>query len=276
MKQFKDKIAIVTGGAAGIGRGLCEELAGAGAVVVIADIDEEVAHKTAQEICASGGRAVGKRLDVTRDEEIEKVVDETIAEHGRLDYMFNNAGIALMGEVRDMPLDLARRLVDVNMVGAINGSIIAYKKMVAQGSGHIVNVGSITGLFTWPSQVQYSATKHAVQGFSTGLRAEGAALGVKVSVICPMNIRSKMVEGSITVLGVEDKDWFGKIPVKWMDTNLAAKEMLRGVARNKGVIVVPSRMRALWWFFRINPGFFDRTVAKGTIDWFRKSKAGQK
>jgi len=276
MKQFKDKIAIVTGGAAGIGRGLCEELAGAGAVVVIADINEEDAQKTAQEISASGGRAVGKRLDVTREEEIQKVVNETIEEHGRLDYMVNNAGIALMGEILDMTLDQARRLVDVNMLGAINGSIIAYKKMVAQGSGHIVNVGSITGLFTWPSQVQYSATKHAVQGFSTGLRAEGAALGGKVSVICPMNIRSKMVEGSITVLGVEDRDWFGKIPVKWMDTNLAAKEMLRGVARNKGVIVVPSRMRALWWFFRMNPGFFDRTVAKGTIDWFRKSKAGRK
>lgn len=275
MKNFKDKTAIVTGGAAGIGRGLSEELASAGAVVVIADIDEEGAHKTAQEISASGGRAIGKRLDVTRDEDIERVVNETIEEQGRLDYMFNNAGIALMGEVRDMTLDQARRLVDVNMLGVINGSIIAYKKMVAQGAGHIVNVGSITGLFTWPSQAHYSATKHAVQGFSTGLRAEGAALGVKVSVICPMNVRSKMVEGNITVLGVEDKDWFSKIPVKWMDTNLAAKEMLRGVARNKGVIVVPSKMRILWWLFRINPGLFDRTVAKGTIDWFRKHKAGQ-
>ena len=183
MKQFKDKTAIVTGGAAGIGRGLCEELASAGAIVVVADIDEESAQKTAQEISVSGGRAVGKRLDVTRDEEIERVVNETIEEHGRLDYMFNNAGIALMGEVQDMTLDQARRLVEVNMLGVINGSIIAYKKMVAQGSGHIVNVGSITGLFTWPSQTHYSATKHAVQGFSTGLRAEGASLGVKVSVI---------------------------------------------------------------------------------------------
>ena len=274
MKQFKDKIAIVTGGAAGIGRGLCEELAGAGAVVVIADINEEDAQKTAQEISASGGRAVGKRLDVTRDEEIQKVVDETIEEHGRLDYMVNNAGIALMGEIQDMTLDQGRRLVDVNMLGAINGSIIAYKKMVAQGSGHIVNVGSITGLFTWPSQVQYSATKHAVQGFSTGLRAEGAALGVKVSVICPMNIKSKMVEGSITVVGIEDSDWFSNLPARWMDTNVAAKKMLKGVARNKGVIIVPSQARALWWLFRISPGLFDRTVATGMVNWFRKSRTG--
>ncbi len=274
MKQFKDKTAIVTGGAAGIGRGLCEELARAGAVVVIADIDEEGAQKAAQEISSSGGRAVGKRLDVTRDEEIVRVVDETIEEYGRLDYMFNNAGIALMGEVRDMTLKQARGLVEVNMLGAINGAIIAYKKMVAQGFGHIVNVGSITGIFTWPTQTQYSATKHAVQAFSTGLRAEGAALGVKVSVICPMNIKSKMMEGSITVVGIEDTNWFSNIPARWMDANEAAKKMLKGVARNKGVIIVPSKARALWWLFRISPGLFDRTVATGMVNWFRKSRTG--
>jgi NAD(P)-dependent dehydrogenase (short-subunit alcohol dehydrogenase family) len=272
MKQFKDKTAIVTGGAAGIGRGLCEELASAGAVVVIADINEEGAHKAAQEMSSSGGRVVGKRLDVTRDEEIERVVDETIEEYGRLDYMFNNAGIALMGEVRDMTLDQARRLVDVNIHGAINGTIIAYKRMVAQGFGHIVNVGSVTGIFTWPTQTQYSATKHAVQAFSTGLRAEGAALGVKVSVICPMNIKSNMAEGSITILGIEDSDWFSNLPARWMDANVAAKKMLRGVARNKGIIVVPSHARILWWLFRIHPGLFDRTVGTGMVNWFRKSR----
>jgi short-subunit dehydrogenase len=143
---------------------------------------------------------------------------------------------------------------------------------VAQGFGHIVNVGSVTGLFPWPAQTHYSATKHAVQAFSTGLRAEGAALGVKVSVICPMNIKSKMVEGSVTVVGIEDSDWFGNLQVKWMDTNLAARKMLRGVARNKGVIVVPPQARILWWLFRIHPGLYDRTVGKGMVDWFRKSR----
>ncbi len=272
MKIFKDKIAIVTGGASGIGRGLSEELAKAGAAVVIADIDKAGAEQAADQIRASGNRAVGKSLDVTSDEDIEKVIDETCKEYGRLDYMFNNAGIALMGEVQDISLKQARRVADVNFHGAINGSILAYKKMVSQGFGHIVNIGSVTGIFSSPMQTQYSATKHAVQGFSTGLRAEGAALGVKVSVICPMNIKSKMVDGSMTVVGIEDSNWFANIPVKWIDTNIAARQMLKGVARNKGIIVVPSQAKFLWWSYRLNPSLYDLTVGKGMVNFFRKAK----
>ena len=93
-----------------------------------------------------------------------------------------------------------------------------------------------------------------------------------MSVICPMNIKSKMVEGSVTVVGIEDSDWFSSLKVRWMDTNLAARKMLKGVSRNKGVIIVPSRARILWWLFRLHPGLFDRTVAAGMVDWFRKSR----
>ena len=272
MKIFRDKIAIVTGGASGIGRGLCEELAKAGAVVVITDIDKEGAEEAAVKIRASGGRAAGKSLDVTCDEEIEKVINETCEEYGRLDYMFNNAGIALMGEVRDISLKQARRVADVNFHGTINGATLAYKKMVAQGFGHVVNIGSVTGIFSSPTQTHYSATKHAVQGFSAGLRAEGAALGVKVSVICPMNIKSNMVEGSITVVGIEDDNYFRNLPVKWLDTNKAARQMLKGVARNKGIIIVPSQGKILWWLFRLNPGLFNLTIGQGMVNYFRKSR----
>ena len=268
MKCFKEKIAIVTGGAAGIGRGLCEVLVEEGATVIIADINKEGAEKTASEISAAGGKAVGKKLDVTKDEDIRKLIDETVAEYGRLDYMINNAGIALMGETRDMTLEQARRLADVNIHGALSGSIIAYKQMVKQGFGHIVNVGSITGLCPFPVQTYYSATKHAVQGFSTGLRSEGAGLGVKVSVICPMNIKSEMVEGSITIVGEKDNNWFKNLRVNWMDANKAGRKMLKGVARNKDVIIVPSKARMFWWFFRLSPvmfGHMGRFMVKGLL-----------
>ncbi len=274
MKGFRDKIAIVTGGASGIGRGICEELAKVGAVVVIADIDEEAAEKAAGQIMVSGGHAIWKFLDVTSDENLEQVIYETAEEYGRLDYMFSNAGIGLMGEVRDLSLQQARRVADVNYHGAVNGATIAYKKMVDQGFGHIVNIGSVTGIFSSPTQTHYSATKHAIQGFTAGLRAEGAALGVKVSVICPMNIKSKMVEGSMTVVGIEDSNWFSNLPVKWIDANVAARQMLKGVARNKGIIVVPSYARILWWLFRLNPNVFNLTIGQGTVDFFRKSRKG--
>jgi len=150
--------------------------------------------------------------------------------------MFNNAGIALMGEVRDMSLEHYRTLVDVNIMGVIYGSKAAYSIMVKQGFGHIVNTGSVTGIFTFPIQTHYSATKHAVQGFSLGLREEGASLGVKVSVICPMNVKSD-IGNAIIVLNVEDENFFNNLPSKWMDANKAARQMLKGVARNKGIIV---------------------------------------
>ena len=273
MKQFKDKTAIVTGGAAGIGRGLCEELANAGALVVIADINAEKAEQTAGEIRKAGGRASGKQLDVTKAEEIQTLVQETAAEHGQIDYMINNAGVGLMGEVRDMPLEQYRRLVDVNLMGIFYGCRAAYEVMVQQGFGHIVNVGSITGLIPFPVQSVYSATKHAVQSFSLGLRAEAAALGIKVSVICPMNIKSDMVEGSMTVLGVEDKSWFSGLNVKWMDANEAARKMLKGVAKNKGVIIVPSKAGALWLVYRLFPGLLDVIGKEGT-KVFRKVRDG--
>ena len=95
-----------------------------------------------------------------------------------------------------------------------------------------------------------------------------------MSVICPMNIKSRMMEGSITVVGIEDSNWFSNIPARWMDANEAARKMLKGVARNKGVIIVPSKARALWWLFRISPSLFDRTVATGMVNWFRKSRTG--
>jgi len=271
VKQFEDKIAIVTGGAAGIGRALGEELASSGAVVIIADINAEKAEQTANEIKAAGGSALGKQLDVTKAEDIQQLIDETVTEHGRLDYMFNNAGIGLMGEVRDMEPDQYRSLVDVNLMGIFYGCRAAYSVMIKQGFGHIVNTGSIAGLIVFPIQSVYSATKFAVQSFTMGLRAEAAALGIKVSVICPMNIKSDMVDGSMTVVGVNDNKWFSSLPVKWMDANDAARKMLKGVAKNKGIIIVPSKAKIFWWLFRLFPGLFDFIGREGT-KVFRKTR----
>ena len=207
-------------------------------------------------------------VEITRAE-IEKLINDTVSEHGRLDYMFNNAGIALMGELKDMIPDQYKRIIDVNIMGIVNGSRIAYAQMLKQGSGHIVNVGSVAGLFYFPIQTQYSATKHFVQGFTMGLRAEAAGYGVKASVICPMNIKSDMVEGSITMVGSKDNEWFRNLPVKWMDANMAARKMLKGVARNKGIIIVPSGAKIIWRLFRMSPAAY-LFIAEKAVEKFRK------
>lgn len=268
MNNFTDKVSIVTGGGSGIGRALCEVLGVYGAQVLVTDINTERAEQVASAIHDAGGRARAAHLDVTRAGDIQKLVEQTEKEYGRLDYMFNNAGIALMGEVRDMSLEQCRRIMDVNLMGIIYGSKAAYSVMVRQGFGHIVNTGSVSGLFSFPIFTQYSASKFGVLGFSTSLRAEAADLGVKVSVICPQNIRSD-IENSITVLNVEDKDFFKKLPARWMDADKAAVEMLKGVARNRAIIVVPSRARLLWWLFRLSPALVG-SIGRQGVKAFRK------
>ena len=258
--QFKDKVAIVTGGASGIGRALCEELGQRGAVVIVADIKTKTAQQVASAIVATGGRARAAYLDVSQAQDVEKLIDETASEHGRLDYMFNNAGIAIAGEVRDMSLEHWRSIVDVNLWGVIYGTTIAYSLMVRQGFGHIVNIASLAGLTGYPTGTPYATTKYGVVGLSTSLRQEAAGLGVKVSVVCPGLIQTGIYE-EITVLNArhEDmldrlEDMLARIPFKLtMDATRAARAILRGVARNQAVITIPFYVRLLWWLYRLHP-----------------------
>src|SRR5579871_5160429 len=140
---FRNRIALVTGGASGIGRALCQELARRGASIVVADIQFEGAREVASGINAAGGRAEAVYLDVTGEEEVRNLVDQTVLRWGRLDYIFNNAGIGVGGEVRDLALDHWRRAIDVNLWGVIYGSVGAYRVMLGQTSGHIVNIASL-------------------------------------------------------------------------------------------------------------------------------------
>src|SRR5262245_5973087 len=187
---FSGKVAFVTGGASGIGCALCKELVRRGAKVVVADIDKKGAQQVASDLTDHHAEAV--ELDVANALPVEETIRNVAAKYGRLDYAFNNAAIAAIGEVRDMAAADWQRLVDVNLLGVIYGSMAAYRIMIEQGSGHIVNISSLTGLIPSPILTAYSTTKWGVMGFSTGLRAEAAGLGVKVSVVCPGLVRTNI------------------------------------------------------------------------------------
>src|SRR5574341_1086121 len=185
MDYYKDKVAIVTGGASGIGRALCEDLGRRGAQIVAADINMEGAEKAVTAIISAGGRAQAARLDVTKAEDVRRLVRETASKHGRLDFMFNNAGIVSIGDSRDMDLEHWQRILDVNLMGVLYGTTAAYTLMARQGFGHIVNIASSAGLIPVPLLTPYVTTKFGVVGLSHSLRLEGVRLGVKVSVVCP-------------------------------------------------------------------------------------------
>ena len=267
MKQFKDKVAIVTGGGSGIGQALCQELGQGGSIVVVAGITDDHVKRVASAITQNGGRARAMHVDVSNEEDVRRLIDETVSEHGRLDYLFNNAGIAIGGDARDLTLDQWRRVLEVNLYGELYGTVIAYPIMVRQGFGHIVNVASATGLLPQPINAPYCTSKYGIIGLSLSLRVEGADLGVKVSVVCPGRVQTNMYQAAtIANLPPERRSAYEQqmTAPKRMDVSKAARTILSGVSHNKAIIVFPANVRLAWRLYRLSPRLLDRFLLNGT------------
>ncbi len=258
LRTFEGAVAIVTGGASGIGRALAKALVRRGAQVVVADLQIDLAEETVAGIRSHGGKATAAELDVTDFPVMNRLVQDTLNVCGRLDYMFNNAGIGIGGEVRLYHIEDWYRVFDVNIRGVANGVQAAYPVMVNQGYGHIVNTASMAGLTPAPMSVGYGASKHAVVGLSSSLRIEAAAVGVRVSVLCPGVIRTPLLDdgGKYGTLlqsiprEVQRELWERLRP---MDPDKFAHKVLHAVSRNKAIIVVPSWWKVSWWINRLSP-----------------------
>jgi NAD(P)-dependent dehydrogenase (short-subunit alcohol dehydrogenase family) len=270
---FTDKAAIVTGGASGIGRALGAELFGQGAHVVLADVDGEAAARAAAEIgagvAAPAGSIVGAQVDVRESGTVRSLVDDVAARHGRLDLMFNNAGISMGGTTHEMGEAAWNRIIDINLRGVVNGVLAAYPRMVAQASGHIVNTASGAGLAAPAFLVAYATTKHAIVGLSTGLRPEAAHYGVRVSVLCPGAIDTPILDRGLpddlppeaqAFQFLTGREYLKKVGLRPMPVDRFARRALREVARNKAIIVVPGSAKALWYAHRLSPGLTERAA----------------
>lgn len=244
------QVAIVTGGASGIGAALCRALAARGLAVVVADINAAGAEAVAAAIRQRGGTAAARHVDVADASSVTQLVQHTVATHRRIDFMFSNAGIAVTADARDLRPEHWRRLIDVNLLGVIHGVQAAYPFMAQQGHGHIVNTASLAGLLPYPTNLPYATTKHAVVGLSLALRIEAADLGVRVSVVCPGFVQTGIGAASPT-LNVNDEPMQHELPFKFMDADDAAQRILAGVWRNQPVIVFPFYARVLWWAYRL-------------------------
>jgi len=245
LRTFGDAVALVTGGASGIGAALGRELVRRGAHVVLADRDADDARAEATRITAAGGRAEAHALDVRDAAAVATLVADVFRRHGRLDYLFNNAGIAVGGEACDLQPGDWRDAVEVNLMGPIHGIQAVWPRMIGQGFGHVVNTASMAAFLPTAMAAPYGTTKSAVLALSRALRLEGAPHGIRVSVLCPGVVRTPILDGGR----------HGRLPaeilvtlnerLRPMDVDLFARRALDDVARNRGVIIHPAWWRAL-------------------------------
>ncbi|KUI02258.1 SDR family oxidoreductase [Mycobacterium sp. IS-3022] len=261
--SFSGKQAIVTGAGSGIGAALCRALVAAGADVVCTDIDGDAAERTA---AALGPRARAARLDVTDAGAVQAAVDEVVNRAGRLDLLFNNAGIVWGGDTELLTLEQWNAIIDVNVRGVVHGVAAAYPLMVRQGHGHIVNTASMAGLTAAGQVTSYVMTKHAVVGLSLALRSEAAARGVGVLVVCPAAVETPILDKG-AIGGFVGRDYF--LPAqggKPYDADRLATDVLRAIEKNKPILVKPRIAHAQWLFARLAPRLMNRISMRFIAD----------
>jgi len=259
LRVYANSTSVITGGASGIGRALGEEIARRGGHVVLADLQIELAEEVAQEIRSKGGRAEAYELDVTDFSAVDNLLRKTVNKTGRLDFMFNNAGISIYGDASLHRIEDWNRIIDVNLFGVVNGVQVAYQIMLRQSFGHIVNTASLAGLVVGSGSPSYITTKHAVVGLSKALRAEAKLSGVRVSVLCPSFVRTPILEAGkygkilMNISPEKPRELLEKFKIQPMNANKYAVKALSAIAKNKAIIIIPFWWKIIWWIDRLSP-----------------------
>ncbi|BBX18859.1 short-chain dehydrogenase [Mycolicibacterium duvalii] len=250
---FRGKVSVVTGAASGIGQAIAEALLDHGAIVVLTDFDADRLAAVAEGLGMHDGRVHAAVVDVTDQHQVQVTVEHAAEEHGSLDFLFNNAGVGATMPIGAATLEHWRRIVDLNLWGVIYGVHAAVPIMARQGSGHIVNTASLAGLVPFPYQSLYCTTKYGVVGLSESLRYELAADGIRVSVVCPGNVISRIFGTPVIGQPFEAEPPEDSIPAEE-----AARLILAGVAAGDGIIAFPEKPRDLWRLYASDPDRAER------------------
>jgi NAD(P)-dependent dehydrogenase (short-subunit alcohol dehydrogenase family) len=247
-EAFKGKSVIVTGAASGIGREIARQCAAAGANVLATDVVESI-HDAAVQI---GPGAESMVVDVSDRDQVAGAINRVIEEHGSLDFIFNNAGVAIFGEFETVTLDHWDKIIDVNLRGVAYGTKLAYDQMVKQQSGHIISTASVAGLVPVPLQAHYVATKHAVVGMHKTLELESRDHNIKSTVFCPAFIDTGMFDNNTLRGSLEGFDARKAMPFKPLSAEDAVKRLLDGVVAGKTIVITPFYGRLGWWMDRFS------------------------
>lgn len=247
MKDFRNKVCVITGAGSGIGCALALNLAGQGARLAVSDINQEAIEETASRARQRGAEVESYVLDVSSREAVFAHADAVLERFGAVNLVVNNAGVAVAKTVQDMPIEDIEWLMGINFWGVVYGTKAFLPALSASGDGHLVNISSVFGMIAVPTQSAYNAAKFAVRGFTEALRQELLAdgSGVQVSCVHPGGIRTNIARAARSSDQTPDELGEAFERIARMTPEKAAEIILAGVQRNRGRIFVGADARAL-------------------------------
>ncbi|MBC7247321.1 MAG: SDR family NAD(P)-dependent oxidoreductase [Actinobacteria bacterium] len=269
MEWFRGKVALVTGAASGLGRGIALSCVRAGCDLVAVDIDTEGLRGLAAEVEGMGGSCLAREADVSRRDQVEELAREVILLKGGVDLLVNNAGVAVGGELDLIPPEDLDWIVGVNLMGEIYGCRFFLPHMIERGGGHIVNIASVSGFAALPLHIAYTATKFGIVGFSEVLWTEARNHGVGVTVVCPGAVSTSIGERGRTYYRTEkqrvsEEKYAEALQRKGMDPEVAGRKILEAVAANRFLCLLGREAHALYYLKRLCPMLMLRTVSAVT------------
>lgn len=216
--RLDQRIALITGGARGIGRAIAEHYAREGAWVVVADLDGDAAAAAADTIIADGGTAMSLTMDVTNEEAVNQGIASIVEKWGRLDIALANAGIQHINPIHKLAYADWKKVIDVHLGGAFLVTRAALQQMYSNGGGTMLYMGSVHSLEASPLKTPYVAAKHAILGLCRAVAKEGAEHGVRSNIICPGFVRTPLVDKQIPEqareLGISEEEVISRIMLK--------------------------------------------------------------
>ena len=275
MRGFAGKVAVVTGAGSGIGQALAIELGRSGAKVAISDVDLEGLAQTEEQLKAIGAQIKSDRLDVT-EREAFLAYAEAVNEHfGKVNQIYNNAGIAFTGDIEVSQFKDIERVMDVDYWGVVNGTKAFLPYVIASGDGHIINVSSVFGLFSVPGQAAYNAAKFAVRGFSEALRQEMilARHPVAVTTVHPGGIKTGIARNATAAEGL-DRDELAKLFDKRLartSPRRAAQVILDAVGKKKARVLVGMDAKVLDLMVRVAGPYYQQVFGP-VLGWLLPRK----
>ncbi len=271
MKNFNNKVAAITGAASGIGRALALDLAGRGCHLSLSDLNTEALEQTAEAARQAGVNVTTAKLDVGNRDAIYAWAEQTQTDHGQVNLVFNNAGVALGASIEGASDKDLHWIMDINYWGVVHGTRAFLPHLRASGEGHVINISSVFGIAAVPSQGAYNATKFAVRGFTECLRQELELGGAPVSATCvhPGGIKTNIAraarydEASMRELTGRDPDESKARFEKLFRTTAesAAATILKAVQRDARRVLIGADAHAIDLTVRLMPTAYQRIVS---------------